>query len=300
MDVIYRYDPFAPLEQPKTPNAAAAVRRLIEGNERFAEIVRRMQESTLGKDAGEPIVVPVSPISLGLPLYEGAIPTQAPFAIVLGCSDARVPTEAIFDQSFNNLFVLRIAGNVLGAEGLGSIHYAVANFGESLKAIVVVGHSKCGAVTASVDAYLSPEGYIDIASTYALRSIVNQIQIAVRSSAQALEEQAGCPIHKLSDYRSLLVAVSVYVNAAVSAFALQREIVPPDGKGPQVYFGVYDFETVRVRCRPAGSNEFVPSGMRPAPASSQDLATYAAEVANAFLNLDDDDRDRNCKLTMIM
>ncbi|MBI1348068.1 hypothetical protein GC163_17480 [bacterium] len=298
MDVIYRYDPFAPLEQPKTPDAATAIRRLTEGNERFAEMVRRMQERTLGGDAGEPIVIPVSPITLGLPLYEGAIPTQAPYAVVVGCSDARVPTEAIFDQSFNNLFVLRIAGNVLGAEGLGSIHYAVANLGDSLKAIVVLGHSKCGAVTASVDAYLSPEGYIDIAATHALRSIVNQIQIAVRSSAQALEAAAGCPIHKLGDYRSLLVAVSVYVNAAVSAYALQREIERPDGTGPRVYFGIYDFETVRVRCRPAGHDEFVPSGMRPAPASSQELASYATEVAHAFLNLDDDDRDRNCKLTM--
>lgn len=300
MDVIYRYDPFAPLEQPRISDAATAIRRLSEGNNRFAEIVRRMQERTLGGDAGEPIVIPVSPITLGLPLYEGAIPTQAPFAVVVGCSDARVPTEAIFDQSFNNLFVLRIAGNVLGAEGLGSIHYAVANLGESLKAIVVLGHSKCGAVTASVDAYLSPEGYIDIASTHALRSIVNQIQIAVRSSAQALEEQAGCPIDKLGDYRSLLVAVSVYVNAAVSAYALQREIDQSGQSGPKVYFGVYDFETVRVRCRPVSAGEFIPSGMRPAPTSSQDLAAYAAEVAGLFLNMDDDDRDRNCKLTMIM
>lgn len=297
MDVIYRYDPFAPISQPKIPDAQTAVRRLIEGNERFAEIVHRMQLRTLGGEAGEPIVIPVCPVSLGLPLYAGAIPTQAPYAVVVGCSDARVPTEQIFDQSFNDLFVLRIAGNVLGAEGLGSIHYALANLGESLKAIVVLGHSKCGAVSAAVDAYLSPEGYVDIAFTHALRSVVNQIQIAVRSSAKALEERAGSPLGEIPEFRSLLVAVSVYVNAAVSALALQREVDQANPQGPRVHFGVYDFETVRVRCLPeTGGDET--SGLRPAPGAAQELMAYAAEVAHAFLSLDADARNRNCRLTV--
>jgi carbonic anhydrase len=298
MDVIYRYDPFAPLEQPKTPDAAAAIRHLVEGNDRFANIVRRMQLRTLGGDAGTPIVIPVSPISLGLPLFEGAIPAQAPFAVVVGCSDARVPTEAIFDQSFNDLFVLRIAGNVLGAEGLGSIHYALANLGASLKVVVVLGHSKCGAVTAGVDAYLSPEGYVDIAFTHALRSIVNQIQIAVRTSARALEERSGKPLAEISEYRSLLVAVSVYVNAAVSALALQREIDQRDAQGPRVYFGIYDFETVRVRGLPEDAQGDDSSGLRAAPTTSAELMAYASDVAAAFLSLDEEDRNRNCKLTV--
>lgn len=298
MDLIYRYDPFAPLVQPKTPDAAAAVQRLVAGNERFADIVRRMQLQTLGGDAGEPIVIPVSPISLGLPLFEGAIPAQAPFAVVVGCSDARVPIEAIFDQSFNDLFVLRIAGNVLGSEGLGSIHYALANLGESLKAVVVLGHSKCGAVTASVDAYLSPEGYVDIASTHALRSIVNQIQIAVRASAKALEDRAGRRLAEIEEFRSLLVAVSVYVNAAVSALALQREIDGLKHSGVRVHFGVYDFETVRVRTLPESADEARGVGLRGAPAAAGDLVAYAAEVADAYLNLSEEDRNRNCKLTL--
>lgn len=296
MDVIYRYDPFAPLSLLKTPDAESAIRRLVDGNERFSEIVHRMQLRTLGGDAGKPIVIPVSPVSLGLPLYQGAMPSQSPFAVVVGCADARVPTEAIFDQSFNDLFVLRIAGNVLGAEGLGSIHYALAHLGENLKAVVVLGHSKCGAVMASVDAYLSPEKYTDIAFTHALRSIVNQIQIAVRSSAKALEDQAGRPLSKISESRSLLVAVSVYVNAAMSALTLQREVDQAVSQGPKVYFGVYDFETVRVRCLPETGDGS--SGLRPAPALATDIATYAAEVADAFLKLDEEDRDRNCKLTM--
>src|SRR5689334_22803084 len=119
MDVIYRYDPFQPITGTQIVDPAAASRALLEGNGRFAEIARRMQQRMLGK-VQEPLVIPVSPISLGLPLVAGQAIVQAPFALVLGCSDARVPTETIFDQSANDLFVVRIAGNVLGTECLGS------------------------------------------------------------------------------------------------------------------------------------------------------------------------------------
>jgi len=90
----------------------------------------------------------------------------------------------------------------------------------------------------------------------------------------------------------------VYVNAAVSALALQREISSVGPNPPRVYFGVYDFETVRVRCQPeaVGTNDGV--GFRPAPTTADELVRYAAEVADAFLNLDEEDRNRNCKLTM--
>ena len=63
---------------------------------------------------------------MGLPFLPGAALDQQPFAMVLGCSDARVPIESIFDQSFNEMFVVRVAGNVLGTEGLGSFDYARA------------------------------------------------------------------------------------------------------------------------------------------------------------------------------
>src|SRR5690242_18075496 len=108
---------------------------LRAGNERFAEFVARMQRRTLGEPA-ESIVVPISPVSLGLPFMDGTAPSQTPFALVLGCSDARVPVESIFDQGFNAIFVVRIAGNVLGTEGLGSVDYAVRQLGQTLKLIV--------------------------------------------------------------------------------------------------------------------------------------------------------------------
>lgn len=296
MDVIYRYDPFAPITARQIPDTKAAIDALVQGNERFLDRVHRMQASTLSGDAGEPVVIPISPMTSGLPLFAGAMPTQAPFAVVLGCSDARVPTEAVFDQSFYDLFVLRIAGNVLGSECLGSLHYALRHLKESLKVIVVLGHSKCGAVTAAVDTHLSPDAYINIACTFPLRSLVDQIQIAVRGSSHALEKYIGVAMPNKTMYRSLLVGITAYVNAAVSALELQRELSLYNSEGPQVVFGVYDFESLRVQSSPALQPES--PRLRPAPRSAEELANYATEVVDALMSLPDDEQQSGYMLTM--
>jgi len=290
MDVIYRYDPYATLVTRKILDSQAAIDTLIEGNDRLIHLVERMQERTFGAHAGEPIVIPLSPLTSGLPLFPGAVPTQAPFAAVLGCSDARVPTEAVFDQSFNDLFVLRIAGNVLASECLGSLHYALAHLKDSLKVIVVLGHTKCGAVTAAVDTHLSPDAYVNIASTFALRSLVDQIQVAVRGSSHALDKYFGDVRPKQDDmYRSLLVGVTAYVNAAVSALELKRELTRHGTIGPEVVFGVYDFESLRIQSSPA----LIPETprLRPAPSNAEELAEYAAELVNALMSLTENDRE---------
>lgn len=296
MDVIYRYDPFAPLTARQIPDAKAALNALIQGNDRFKNVVNRMQERTLGGDAGDPIVIPISPMTSGLPLYPGAMPTQAPFAVVLGCSDARVPTEAVFDQSFNDLFVLRIAGNVLGSECLGSLHYALRHLKDSLKLIVVLGHSKCGAVTAAVDTHLSPDAYVNIACTFPLRSLVDQIQIAVRGASHALEKYIGVAMPNKTMYRSLLVGITAYVNAAVSALELQRELGLYDANGPQVVFGVYDFESLRVQSSPDSKSEV--QRLRAAPKTAEELAAYAMEVVDAMMSMEDDEREASYMLTV--
>lgn len=296
MDVIYRYDPYAPITARQIPDAKTAINALIQGNDRFKNIVNRMQQQTMGQDTGEPIIIPMSPMTSGLPLYPGAMPTQAPFAVVLGCSDARVPTEAVFDQSFNDLFVLRIAGNVLGSECLGSLHYAIRNLKDSLKVIVVLGHSKCGAVTAAVDTHLSPDAYVNIACTYPLRSLVDQIQLAVRGASHALEKYMGMSLPNKTMYRSFLVGVTAYVNAAVSALELQREMKLYDAGGPQVVFGVYDFETLRVQSSPAGDSDS--KRLRPAPRDADELAKYAMEVVDDLMSMPDDEREAGYMLTM--
>ncbi|GAA0308244.1 carbonic anhydrase [Psychrobacter aestuarii] len=98
---------------------------------------------------------------------------QEPFAIILGCSDARVPVEIVFDQGLGDLFVIRVAGNIVAPSQIGSIEFAAEQFGTQL--VVVLGHSHCGAVTACVDTILNPE------QNYSpnLQSIVDRIRPSV-------------------------------------------------------------------------------------------------------------------------
>ena len=124
---------------------------LRQGHDRYTTIVTQVHKELVGDPSSGQVVIPSDPLALGLPLWSGAPPVQTPFALVLGCSDARAPIERIFDQSLNDLFVIRVAGNVLGVECLGSIDYAVNQLGASLKLLVVLGHSTCGAVTAAVE-----------------------------------------------------------------------------------------------------------------------------------------------------
>jgi carbonic anhydrase len=103
---------------------------------------------------------------------------QKPFAIILGCSDSRVPGEIIFDQGLGDLFVIRVAGNVVAPSQIGSIEYAAEQFGCQL--VVVLGHSNCGAVTATLDQLQRP----DENRSRNLRSIVGRIQPSVEGLLQ--------------------------------------------------------------------------------------------------------------------
>jgi len=98
---------------------------------------------------------------------------QAPFAIVLGCSDSRVPAELVFDQGFGDLFVIRVAGNIVAPSQVGSVEFAAARFGTPL--VVVMGHSQCGAVVA---AFEEASGRATSQSRN-LRSIVDRVRPAV-------------------------------------------------------------------------------------------------------------------------
>lgn len=111
--------------------AQEALERLQGGNHRFVARVRSAQRSERPLPAA------------------GLLEGQEPFAVVLGCSDSRVPAEIVFDQGFGDLFVIRVAGNVAGPSQIGSIEYAVEQLGVRL--VVVLGHSHCGAVTAALE-----------------------------------------------------------------------------------------------------------------------------------------------------
>ncbi len=98
---------------------------------------------------------------------------QNPFAIILGCSDSRVPAELVFDQGIGDLFVIRVAGNIVAPSLVGSIEYAASMFGTKL--VVVLGHSQCGAVTATIKELETPSNL----RSPNLHSIVERIRPAV-------------------------------------------------------------------------------------------------------------------------
>ena len=98
---------------------------------------------------------------------------QEPFAVILGCSDARVPAEIIFDQGLGDLFVIRVAGNIVASSQIGSVEFAVERFGTRL--VVVLGHSRCGAVLATLEEL---EHTVEDRSP-GLRSIVDRIKPSV-------------------------------------------------------------------------------------------------------------------------
>ena len=101
--------------------------------------------------------------------HPGLADGQAPFAVVLGCADSRAPAEYVFDQGLGDLFVIRVAGNIVAPSLVGSMEFAVGKFGTRL--IVVMGHTQCGAVSATVDA-LEHGGQPESTN---MRSIVNWI-----------------------------------------------------------------------------------------------------------------------------
>jgi carbonic anhydrase len=98
---------------------------------------------------------------------------QEPFAIILGCSDSRVPAEIVFDQGLGDLFVIRVAGNIVAPSQVGSVEFAAERFHTRL--VVVLGHSQCGAVTATLEEMRRPA----TGQSQNLRSIVNRIRPAV-------------------------------------------------------------------------------------------------------------------------
>src|SRR5262249_8020188 len=150
-------------------------------------------------------------------------------------------------QGVNDLFVVRVAGNVIGSECLGSIDYAVHHFTESVKVIVVLGHSSCGAVSAAVDAFLRPGVYLELAGSYPLRSIVDRILVAGRAASRAPEDVHGRDVAERPGYRRALVETSVAVNAAYAAYSLCEELQTGRRGEVRVVYGVYDLATRRVR-----------------------------------------------------
>lgn len=137
--------------------ADEALQRLRDGNQRFTSNLRTQESLFSDHRRSE--------------LLSG----QEPFAIILGCSDSRVPAEIVFDQGLGDLFVIRVAGNIVAPSQVGSVEFAVSQFRTRL--VVVLGHSQCGAICATIDE-LTKGG---ASSSENIRSIVERVKPSIES-----------------------------------------------------------------------------------------------------------------------
>ena len=243
-----------------------ALLRLEDGNKSFAALVDHVKD-----ESGIQQVIAVDPSDLGLGSGSPEMPKQRPFAAILGCSDARVPVELIFNEGPNDLFVIRVAGNGLGTEVLGSLKYAVENLGGSLKLIVVLGHSGCGALTTAVDVFLNPGDYLPLATKHSLRNILDRLLLVVQTSAKRLLAAFGPDVVLRPGYRKALIEVSIVTNAALAAYSIQQEFGDSEPTGLRTVYGVYLLETREVWVPRLGNTEGL--GLAAAP---QDLGGFVA------------------------
>lgn len=135
--------------------ATEALERLRDGNRRFMSMVHDSQVDVSSQRT--------------LQLTK----EQEPFAIILGCSDARVPAELIFHQGLGDLFVIRVAGNIVAPSQVGSVEFAAARFNTRL--VVVLGHSECGAILATIEELQRPNGK----QSHNVLSIVDRVRPSV-------------------------------------------------------------------------------------------------------------------------
>jgi carbonic anhydrase len=153
-----------------------ALERLREGNRRFVATGQ----------GGADVLSPAARTELA----KG----QAPFAVVLGCADSRVPPEIIFDQGLGDLFVVRVAGDIAASSQIGSLEFAVQEFGTPL--VVVLGHTRCGAVTATAESVRGSGGE----PSPGLRAIVDRVRPAVEGVLAA---------RRVSDARASTPMISI-------------------------------------------------------------------------------------------
>jgi carbonic anhydrase len=272
VEITYRYTGDDSAQRERPADAEAARRRMDEGNQAFAELFATLDD----KSGTARRIIRIDRRDLGLlPLGAGS-PPQRPYAAVLGCADARVPIELIFNEGPNDLFVVRVAGNTLGEDVRGSLKYALEHLGESLKLIVVLGHSGCGAVTAAVDVFLDPSGYLSLSSKHSIRSLVDRLQVVVQASAKKMHAVFGPDIARHPNYRECLIELSVVMNAALAAHTLQREIGAEAADDVLTAYGVYLLSERSVWAPRCGGDEVV--GLAAPPENLQGFVAFGDAV----------------------
>ncbi len=198
-------------------SAQEALERLREGNHRFASGMRSRGTHLSHSRRAE------------------LAKTQEPFAIILGCSDSRVPAEIVFDQGLGDLFVIRVAGNIVAPSQVGSVEFAASRFGTRL--VVVLGHSQCGAVLATLEELQQPTE----SQSPNLRSIVDRVRPSVEELLRTeLQHDLGA-----------LVGEAVRANVGISVNHLRHgsEVLEQliQNEGLRVAGAEYSLETGVVK-----------------------------------------------------
>ncbi|ENV46696.1 hypothetical protein P255_00845 [Acinetobacter brisouii CIP 110357] len=196
--------------------AQEALERLKQGNERFVN----------GKSS--------IPDLVSQEHRELLTTDQNPFAIILGCSDSRVPAEIVFDQGLGDLFVIRVAGNIVAPSQVGSVEFAAERY--DCAVVVVLGHSHCGAIQATIDTLMNP----DSPPSSNLMSIVNRVRPSVEILMQTELKHDLC---KLSEH-AVRSNVFASVNQLRHGSAVLESLI---AKGKMIVVGAeYSLQTGKV------------------------------------------------------
>jgi len=196
--------------------AASALQKLREGNARFAANARG--SGTLMTAARRAKLVAA----------------QAPFAIVLGCSDSRVPVELVFDQGPGDLFVIRVAGNIVAPSLIGSVEFAADRFGTRL--VVVLGHSSCGAIQATIEELHRPT----VNQSPNLKAIVDRIRPGVEGLVTAGASEGALAV----EHGAMTANVRASVDQLRHGSVIIENLIAKDGL--LVAGAWYSLETGRV------------------------------------------------------
>jgi len=199
-------------------SAREALERLREGNRRFVSGV--WSRDTLASETRR------KELAAG----------QEPFAIILGCSDSRVPAEIVFDQGLGDLFVIRVAGNIVASSQVGSVEFAAARFGTRL--VVVLGHSQCGAILATLEQLQQPTDH----QSRNLRSIVDRVRPSVEGLlATELRHDPGALVRQAIKANIRVSANHLRHGSEVLEQLIQQEGLFVVGAEYSLESGVVDF-----------------------------------------------------------
>ncbi len=196
-------------------SAAAALDRLRQGNRRFLASVDGDRSVELAR-------------------RDALVTVQAPFATILGCSDARVPAEIVFDQGLGDLFVIRVAGNIVAPSLVGSVEFAATELGSRL--VVVMGHTECGAIAATLRAVRQPGSPM----SQNVRAIVDYVRPAVDTALEGNPTADDVAISRLAIRANVRTSTSHLRHGS----ALLERLIHDDGLA--VVGAQYDIRTGQV------------------------------------------------------